>query len=54
MAATALGRDDAAIAGADPRAPVPGFVQVLPGRRSWDERIDRWARPGRQARNGRR
>ena len=39
---------DAAIAGADPREPVPGFARVLAGRRSWDERIDRWARIGRR------
>ena len=35
---------DAAIAGADPREPVPGFTRVVTGRLSWDERIDRWAR----------
>lgn len=34
---------DAAIAGADPREPVPGFARVVAGRLSWDERIDRWA-----------
>jgi 1-acyl-sn-glycerol-3-phosphate acyltransferase len=39
---------DATIASADPREPVPGFSRVLPGRRSWDERIDRWARIGRR------
>ena len=39
---------DAAIAGADPRAPVPGFARVLPGRRSWDERIDHWMKIGRR------
>ena len=35
---------DAAIAGTDPREPVPGFARVIAGRLSWDERIDRWAR----------
>ncbi|HEX8093059.1 lysophospholipid acyltransferase family protein [Jatrophihabitans sp.] len=40
---------DAAIAGADPREPVPGFARVVPGRLSWDERIDRWAKLGRGA-----
>jgi len=35
---------DAAIAGADPREPLPGFTRVVSGRPSWDERIDRWAR----------
>jgi 1-acyl-sn-glycerol-3-phosphate acyltransferase len=34
---------DASLAGADPRQPLPGFVQVVEGRRSWDERIDRWS-----------
>lgn len=34
---------DAAIAEADPREPVPGFRCVVPGRLSWDERIDRWS-----------
>jgi hypothetical protein len=45
---------DAAIAGADPRAPLPGFARVLAGRRSWDERIDHWAKLGRRATAGRR
>lgn len=40
---------DAVIAQADPRQPVPGFVRAVPGRPSWDERIDRWsARIGRR------
>jgi 1-acyl-sn-glycerol-3-phosphate acyltransferase len=39
---------DAAIAGADPREPLPGFVRVISGRPSWDERIDRWAKIGRR------
>jgi 1-acyl-sn-glycerol-3-phosphate acyltransferase len=40
---------DAAIAVADPRQPVPGYQRVVAGRRSWDERIDRWsARIGRR------
>lgn len=40
---------DAAIAEADPRRPVPGFVRVVSGRISWDERIDRWSvRTGRR------
>jgi 1-acyl-sn-glycerol-3-phosphate acyltransferase len=34
---------DAALAAADPREPLPGFVPVVAGRRSWDERIDRWS-----------
>jgi 1-acyl-sn-glycerol-3-phosphate acyltransferase len=34
---------DAAIAAADPRRPLPGFHRVVPGRLSWDERIDRWS-----------
>ncbi len=34
---------DASLAAADPRQPLPGFVQVVEGRRSWDERIDRWS-----------
>jgi hypothetical protein len=45
---------DAAIAGADPRAPLPGFARVLSGRRSWDERIDSWTKAGRRAKTGRR
>jgi 1-acyl-sn-glycerol-3-phosphate acyltransferase len=45
---------DAAVAGADPRKPVPGFARVLAGRRSWDERLDRWAEIGRRAKIGRR
>jgi len=44
---------DAAIAGADPREPVPGFVRVVPGRFSWDERIDRWIKRGRGIKAGR-
>jgi hypothetical protein len=28
----------------DPRTPLPGFTQLVAGRRSWDERIDRVAR----------
>lgn len=34
---------DAALAEADPREPLPGFSLVVTGRRSWDERIDRWS-----------
>lgn len=34
---------DAEIHRADPREPVPGFRQQIPGRRSWDERIDGWS-----------
>jgi 1-acyl-sn-glycerol-3-phosphate acyltransferase len=34
---------DGMILGADPRGPVPGFRCAVPGRRSWDERISRWA-----------
>ncbi|MDQ1741173.1 MAG: hypothetical protein QOE53_2825 [Pseudonocardiales bacterium] len=45
---------DAAIAGAEPREPMPGFARVLAGRRSWDERIDRWAQLGRRAQLSRR
>lgn len=45
---------DTAIAGADPREPVPGFARVLAGRPSWDERIDRWAQLGRRMKIGRR
>lgn len=40
---------DAALAGADPRHPLPGFRRVVSGRLSWDERIDRWSsRVGRR------
>jgi 1-acyl-sn-glycerol-3-phosphate acyltransferase len=34
---------DAVLAEADPREPLPGFTRVVEGRRSWDERIDRWS-----------
>jgi len=34
---------DAALAEADPREPLPGFSAAVAGRRSWDERIDRWS-----------
>lgn len=33
---------DAELAVADPRSPLPGFVQVVPGVRSWQERISGW------------
>jgi 1-acyl-sn-glycerol-3-phosphate acyltransferase len=38
-----LTRLDAAIYAADPRQPVPGFEAAITGRRSWDERIERWS-----------
>ena len=34
---------DAEISQADPRAQVPGFDLAIPGRLSWEERIDRWS-----------
>lgn len=34
---------DAAIATTDPRAPLAGFTEVVHGRRSTDERLQRWA-----------
>ena len=37
---------DALIAGTDPRRPLPGFDLAVPGRRSWDERIDAMGRRG--------
>ncbi|MEO6503357.1 MAG: lysophospholipid acyltransferase family protein [Jatrophihabitantaceae bacterium] len=40
---------DAALGGADPREPLPGYRRVVSGRPSWDERIDRWSsRVGRR------
>ncbi len=36
---TRLSRLDAELRTADPRAPLPGFDLVVPGRHSWDERI---------------
>lgn len=39
--ATQLAGLDDAIAGTDPRTPLPGFRCVVTGRPSWDERIDR-------------
>ncbi|HST48025.1 lysophospholipid acyltransferase family protein [Jatrophihabitans sp.] len=41
---------DAALAAGDPREPVPGFVRLIAGRPSWDERIDRWSRLARRGR----
>ena len=35
---------DAAIAAGDPRRPLPGFDLAVPGRRSWDERIEAMGR----------
>jgi 1-acyl-sn-glycerol-3-phosphate acyltransferase len=35
---------DGLLATTDPRAPLPGFDCVLPGRRSWDERVDAMSR----------
>jgi 1-acyl-sn-glycerol-3-phosphate acyltransferase len=32
---------------ADPRCGLPGFVRLLGGRSSWDERISRWSSPDR-------
>ena len=34
---------DAELATADPREPLPGFAEVVHGRRSMDERLQRWA-----------
>ena len=42
-----LDRLDAELVEADPREPLPGFGQVVAGRRSWDERIQRWSRSAR-------
>jgi len=39
----ALAAVDAALATADPREPLPGFAEVVHGRRSMDERLQRWA-----------
>ncbi len=36
---TGLAEIDAAAANTDPRSPLPGYRQVVKGRRSWDERI---------------
>jgi 1-acyl-sn-glycerol-3-phosphate acyltransferase len=38
-----LAEVDAAIATADPRQPLPGFTEVVHGKRSMDERLQRWA-----------
>jgi 1-acyl-sn-glycerol-3-phosphate acyltransferase len=38
-----LARLDDVIATADPRTPPEGFRELVPGRRSWDERITRWS-----------
>jgi len=42
--ASGLSDVDALVASSDPRAPLPGYVPVVAGRRSWDERIDTIAR----------
>lgn len=34
---------DAELLQGDPRVPLPGFERLIPGRPSWDERIDRWS-----------
>jgi len=34
-----LAEIDAAVASTDPRSPLPGYLRVVKGRRSWDERI---------------
>jgi 1-acyl-sn-glycerol-3-phosphate acyltransferase len=39
-----LSEMDCLVASSDPREPLPGFVPVVTGRRSWDERIDALAR----------
>jgi 1-acyl-sn-glycerol-3-phosphate acyltransferase len=36
---------DCELAESDPLLPLPAFRQVVAGRLSWDERIDRWAAP---------
>jgi len=42
--ATRLAGLDALLATGDPREPLPGFSQLVAGKASWDERIDRWSR----------
>ncbi|GGK02846.1 1-acyl-sn-glycerol-3-phosphate acyltransferase [Pilimelia anulata] len=37
---------DAAVAAADPRAPLPGYRPAVAGRRSAEELLGRWSRPG--------
>ena len=44
--AAGLADIDAALSGTDPRIPLPGFEQVISGRRSWDERLARLAGRG--------
>ncbi len=39
---------DAKLLKEDPRRPLPGFRQVVRGRRSWDERLQRLPAPGRR------
>ena len=43
-----LARLDARLTDGDPRQPLPGYHRLVSGRRSWDERLQRWSRARRR------